>query len=559
MEKQMITEQNDLLRSIILRCRSAFWSVIFFSFLVNLLMLTVPLFTLQLYDRVLVSQSADTLFYLTFIAIFFIAVYAALEFLRSRILIEVAHWLDNQLSPIILTNSIDRLLLGNRYAYQSQHDIGVIKNFLKSPSFFSFLDMPWFPIFLIAIFFISGILGLITLMGAIILFLFAYFNQKISAHDLQAASKITEHNLYDVDTILNNAETVQATGMLHAFIEKWIIKNNKVMVFQSASAKHVGFISASSKFLRILIQIILLAVGAYLAMQGELTGGAMIAASIIAGRALAPVEQFISAWKEFFSAKESLIRLRNFIQLPELRTKHIALPKALGNIECDNLIYMPVGIEQPLLQNINFKLSAGEGLAILGPSGAGKSTLARMMLGVFKPTRGAVRLDGADVYSWDRADFGKQVGYLPQDNGLIEGSIKDNIACLETNYSDEDVIAAAKMANAHDMILHLPKAYNTLVNEFQLSGGQAKRVALARAFYKNPCFIVLDEPETHLDVEGERALLNAIEKIKAKQQATLIIVTRHLKLIQLMEKTLVLREGKIQALGATPEILAKMQ
>ncbi|MCX7121588.1 MAG: type I secretion system permease/ATPase [Gammaproteobacteria bacterium] len=554
----MQLKNNDLIRDILLRCCSAFWSVTFFSFLVNLLMLTVPLFTLQLYDRVLVSQSADTLLYLTSIAIFFIAVYAVLEFLRSRILMEVARWLDKQLNPLILTKSADRILLGDRYGYQSQHDMSTIKNFLKSPSFFAFLDMPWFPIFLIAIFFISDVLGVITLFGAILLFFLAYFNQKISAHDLAAASKMTTNNVCDIDAILNHAETVQATGMMTAFIEKWTVKNNKVMEFQSASANHVGLISASSKFLRILIQIILLAVGAYLAMQGKLTGGAMIASSIIAGRALAPVEQFISAWKEFFSAKESLMRLKNFIQLPELRTKHIDLPKAMGNIDCDNLVYMPIGAEQPLLQNIHFKLNAGESVAILGPSGAGKSTLSRLILGVFKATRGAVRLDGADVYHWDRTDFGKQVGYLPQNNGLIDGSIKDNIARLTTDYSDDDVVAAAKMANAHDMILRLPKGYNTMVNEFQLSGGQAKRVALARAFYKNPCLIVLDEPETHLDVDGERALLDAIEKIKAEKSATIIIVTRHLKLIKLMEKTLVLRDGKIQAFGATDEILAKM-
>ena len=543
----------------LMRCRSAFYSVAFFSALVNLLMLTVPLFTLQLYDRVLVSQSADTLLYLTVIAVFFIAIYAALEFLRSKILTEISHWLDTQLSPIVLTHSMDRLLLGNKYGYRAQHDINTLKNFLKSPSFFAFLDMPWFPIFLIAIFFISGVLGVVTLIGAGILFFLAYLNQKINSHDLHAASHLDTRNVASVDVILNHAETVQAMGMMGSFIKKWMSKNDHVLEFQAKSAHHVSIISSGSKFFRILIQIAILAIGAFYAMKSELTGGAMIAASIIAGRALAPVEQFISAWKEFFTAKEALNRLQEFIRLPEVRTKNIALPKAVGNIHCDNLIYMPSGCEQPLLQNINFKLNAGESLAILGPSGAGKSTLSRVMLGIFKPTRGTVRLDGADVYTWDRDAFGQQVGYLPQNNGLIDGSIKDNIACLAVEYKDEDVVAAAKMANAHDMILRLPKGYNTHISEFQLSGGQAKRVALARAFYKNPCFIVLDEPETHLDVDGERALLNAVEKAKSSHHATLVIVTRHLKLIQMMDKTLLLQDGKIQAFGGTAEILAKMQ
>lgn len=555
----MATLPTSVLRDILMRCRSAFYSVAFFSVLVNILMLTVPLFTLQLYDRVLVSQSADTLLYLSAIAIFCIAIYAALEFLRSKLLVEVSHWIDGQLSPIILNHSVDRLLLGNKYGYQAQRDIGIVKNFLRSPSFFAFLDMPWFPIFLIAIFIISGVLGVVTLLGAGALFFLAYLNQKINTHDLRTASQIDSNNINSVDVILNHAETVQAMGMLGAFIEKWVIRNTQVLTFQSHSANHVGAISALSKFFRILIQIAILAIGAYYAMQGELTGGAMIAASIIAGRALAPVEQFISAWKEFFLTKESLKRLQDFIALPEIRSKNISLPKAVGNIECDSLVYMPENCERPLLQNISFHLQAGEGLAILGPSGAGKSTLSRIMLGIFKATRGCVRLDGADVYSWDRDDFGKQVGYLPQNNGLISGTIKENIACLENNYAEEDVVAAATMANAHEMILHLPKGYNTHVNEFQLSGGQAKRVALARAFYKNPCFIVLDEPETHLDVDGEHALLNAIEKIKSAHHATLVIVTRHLKIIEMMDKTAILQEGKMQAFGPTAEILEKMR
>ena len=555
----MTNPMDETLQKTLAGCRFAFVAVAAFSILINLLMLTVPIYTLQLYDRVLASQSTDTLLYLTLIAVFCIVIYAFLEWLRGRISAEVAHWLDGHLSPAMIAKGIDRLLLGDRYAYQSQRDIGLLKNFLKSPSFFTFLDLPWFPIYVVAVFIISGLLGVITLIGAGILFFLAYLNQKMSSADLHRANQLSSRNQNSVDVVLDHAETVQAMGMMSAFLEKWTVNNQEMLALQSHSAQHVGSISATSKFFRIIIQIAVLAVGGYLAIEGDLTGGAMIASSIIAGRALAPVEQFISAWKDFFSAKEALQRLRKFISLPQLREKNIALPKAVGNVACEQLIYMPPGAEQPLLNNIQFALLAGESLAVLGSSGAGKSTLARLLLGVFKPTRGAVRLDGADVYTWDRKDFGAQVGYLPQDNGLIPGTVKDNIACLEKNYDESDVVAAAKMANAHEMILHLPKGYNTLIHEFQLAGGQAKRVALARTFYKNPRFIVLDEPETHLDVDGEKALLQAVEKILSEKATTLIIITRHLKLIQMMEKTLVLKNGLMQAIGPTQEILTQLQ
>lgn len=549
----------DVLRDIATACRKAFLYIALFSAIVNILMLTVPIYTLQLYDRVLMSQSYDTLIYLSIIVIFCIAVYAALELLRSRMLIEVGRWFDHRFGPILLTQSIDRILHGNRYGFEAQRDIGTVKNFLKSPSVFAFLDLPWFPIFLIAIFFISWVLGVITLIGAGILFFLAYLNQVLSHHDLTRASKIIAGNNTSVDMILHHAETVQAMGMQNAFIKKWFHNNEQLLNFQSDSGYRVGIVSALSKFFRIFIQVMILTVGAALVIHGELTGGGMIAASIITGRALAPVEQFISAWKEFFSAKEAVKRLRQFMNLPELRSQGITLPKAVGKIECDNVVYMPSGCAQPLLQQIHFTLLPGETLAILGPSGAGKSTLARLMLGVWPTTRGAVRLDGANVYTWNREDFGSQVGYLPQDTALMDGSIKENIACFQANFSDADVVAAAQLANAHDMILHLPKGYDTPVDAYQLSGGQAKRVALARAFYKNPCFVVLDEPETHLDPEGETALIEAIQKLKQQHQATLVIVTRHIKLIQLMDKTLVLRDGKMQAIGPTNDILNKMR
>lgn len=239
--------------------------------------------------------------------------------------------------------------------------------------------------------------------------------------------------------------------MMPAFVKQWFSKNNAVLHFQSESANYMGLISSSSKFMRFFIQEMLLTIGAYFAMHGELSGGAMIAASIISGRALAPVEQCISAWKEFYSANAAWERINTFTKLPEMRPKSISLPKANGKIECDHLIYMPPHSKHPLLQDIHFSLSPGESMAILGPSGAGKSTLGRMLLGIWPATRGAVRLDGADVYTWDREAFGQQVGYLPQDNGLMPGTIKENIACLNEGDSDEAVISAAKMANAHEM------------------------------------------------------------------------------------------------------------
>lgn len=550
---------NEKARIILAALKKASVSVISFSVLINLLMLTVPIYMLQLFDRVLVSQSTDTLIYLCIIALFALAIYGLLDFLRTRILNETSTWLDQKLNTFLFSKAIDYKIQGDSYARQAQSDVSRMTQFLKSPSVNAFLDAPWFPIYLIAIFIISSVLGFLALIGAVILLALAVVNQRLSAHELYRASNMALSAPHQQEVIYNQAESIQAFGMLKNIYQHWFKNNTEYLRFQTDSAYRVSLIATISKFIRLVVQVGILTGGAYLVIKGELTGGAMIAASIITARALAPVEQSISAWKDFFMARESLLRVNTLLEKPDIRRKEIALSQVSGKLSADSLIFMPPGLNKPILNNINFTLNAGESLAVLGPSASGKSTLARLMLGVFPPTRGAIRLDGADVYTWSRPHFGEQVGYLPQDNGLIEGTIKENICCFATNVNDKKIVETAQLTNAHEMILKLPQGYDTPISDYRLSGGQIKRIALARAFYGEPKLVILDEPEANLDTVGEAALLSLLKRVIQEKAVTLVVITRHMKLIEMMNHVLVLKEGAVQAFEPTSVILEKLK
>jgi len=548
-----ITENK--LKAILQASRKGFIYVAIFSFLINLLMLTVPIYMLQIFDRVLSSGSYDTLLYLTLIAIIALVVYGILEIVRGRIVVEISHWMDNQLGPRVLSQSVENILSGDVYGYQALRDVANIRGFLSGSSVFAFLDMPWVPIYILVVFLLHITLGVIALLGAVALFILAVLNEIASSKPLQKANQNNMANQNYVNSALKNAENMQAMGMVSHFIQKWFMHNEIVLNLQTKSSQDSGVITSISKFVRLVLQLLILSVGAYYVIKGELTPGAMIAASIITARALAPLEQSIGAWKYYITARQAYFRIKNLINAPDLRFSSIELPKPKGVLECDKVIYVAPGGDVPLLQGIQFKMEPGETLAVIGNSGAGKSTLGRLILGVWPATRGDIRLDGANVYTWNRTDFGYHVGYLPQDTGLFDTSIKENIACMNENAKDQDIIAAAQLAGAHDMILRLPHGYDTPATGFHLSGGQARRVALARALYGSPCLVVLDEPETNLDNEGEAALLNAITTLKNNRAATLIVISRHPGVVKLMDKVLVLLEGKMQAFGATESIL----
>ncbi len=535
--------------------RAAFVYVGLFSFLINMLMLTVPIYMLQIFDRVLSSQSYETLLYLTLIAIVALIVMGLLDVARTRILVRISRWLDNKLSPLALIRSADNLLAGDTYGAQSLKDVSTVRQFLGGVSIFPFFDAPWVPVYLLVVFLVDPVLGFIATGGAVILFVLAVVNEIVSRKPLSEANTHHIQNQYYIDSALNNSETIQAMGMLPAIVKKWFSNNQNVLNLQCKASDYSGAILAASKFFRLTLQLAILGVGAYFVITGTITAGAMIAASIITARALAPIQQSIGAWKHFLSAKQAYERLKVFIGRPEMRISTVELPKAKGNIKFENVFYVPPGRKKPILYGVSFSVEPGELVAVIGPSGAGKSTLARLLLGVWPPTNGAVRLDGASVYTWDRVDFGAQVGYLPQNAKLFAGTVKENIARMNES-SDESVIKAAKLAGAHDMILHLPQGYDSVAGDFSLSGGQSQRIALARAFYGDPCLLVLDEPETSLDKEGEKSLIAALNKAKEKG-ITVLFVSQRPAIAQIADKILVLQNGRVQAFGNTSDVLQK--
>jgi len=535
----------------------SFIAVAAFSLLVNILMLTVPLYMLQIFDRVLASHSTETLIYLTIIAVVALLVLGMLDVARSRVLVRVGRWLDNQLGPLALNKAPDEVLQGGVYASQSLRDIASIRGFLSSPSIFALFDAPWVPVYLLVVFFLHPLLGIIIAVGVIILFCLALLNENLTSKILAQANQQHLSNTQNVDRTLMNSEVIQSMGMLPQIVKRWFTENESILSLQSLASDRGGLILSISKVFRLWLQLGMLGTGAYLVIQNEITPGVMIAASIIGARALAPIEQTIGTWKQWKATRRAYARLMQYFQQHSKRGKGMELPEPLGKIKVENITYIPPGTKNPIIQGINFALEPGEVLALIGPSGSGKSTLARLMLGIWKPFSGAARLDGADVYEWERTQFGKKVGYLPQNVDLFSGSIKENIARLSES-DDESVIQAAKMAGAHELILQLPGGYDFDINMFNLSGGQRQRIALARAFYGNPCFIILDEPNSNLDREGEDALVAAIENAK-KKQTTMVIISHREPLVQYAHKVMILSQGRVQAYGPRDEVLASLQ
>lgn len=553
----MLGKQRTKLEAAFEACRRSFAYVGIFSCLVNILMLTIPIYMLQIFDRVLASQSYETLIFLSIIAIFSLLVLGLLDVARAKILIRVSHWLDNALSPFALSLSADALLQGNHYGRQSLRDIATLRTFLSGTSIFALFDAPWSPVYLFVIFLLHPVLGVIATVGAIILFVIALYNELSTRVPLGIANVQSIKTQQRIDSTLNNAEVIQAMGMLPGIIQKWFHENEIVLKLQSLASDRSAQLLSVAKFFRMVLQLTILGVGAFFVIEYELTPGGMIAASILMARALAPVEQAIGAWKQWVSARQAYYRLKDYMSKDSPRGEKMALPKPSGHLVIENMTYVAPGTTTPILRNLNFEVKPGETLVIIGPSGAGKSTLARLMLGILKPSFGCVRLDGADVFSWDRTNFGQHVGYLPQDVDLFNGTVKENIARMG-EASDEAVIAAATLARAHQMILHLPGGYEAIVDGFSLSGGQRQRIALARAFFGEVKFVVLDEPNSSLDDEGDHALLETIQAAREKN-ITIVLVTHRPSVIQYADTILVLNQGRMQTIGPKAEVIEQLR
>jgi len=540
-------------------CTGAFGAIIVFSLCINLLMLASSIYMMQVFDRVLVSRSGETLVMLTVIAVLALSTMAGLDIVRTRIMQKVGGWLDDQISPVVLDMSIT-VALGRegRKSPEKLRDLSEIKAFLSGPSAIPILDAPWMPVFVGFMFLLHPMIGWISVSGAVVLLALAILNDWITRHSSAAASAASAKSLGFADAAIQRADIVEAMGMRESVLARWNRLNQTALAAQNMSGGRAGFLTGVTKFARQLLQIGILGIGAWLVIGGSLSPGGMIAASILMGRALAPVDQAVTTWRSARSAIDAWRRVRSLLEreVPDTTTTELPVPD--GKITVEGVSFVHMGMDRPALRNVSFEIAAGETLAIIGPSAAGKSTLARLLVGIDAPHTGHVRLDGMEISRWNGAERGKYIGYLPQEIGLIGETVTDAIARLQDN-DDALVIGAAKLAGVHETIMKLPKGYDMPIGASgsALSGGERQRIALARAVYGGPRFVLLDEPNSNLDAQGEKALQRAIDILKTCG-TTVIVVAHRPSILRHIDKILVMQDGMVRMIGPRDEVLARV-
>jgi len=556
----MRNAQENALKVALKACKGSFISVGFFSFFVNALMLVPSFYMLQVYGRVVTSGSISTLVMLTLIMTLLMATMGSLEWTRSRIMVRLSTRLDVLLSRDVYRASFKRALDsgGMDASAQPLNDLTGLRQFLTGNGLFAFFDTPWLPVYIGVMFLFHPWYGWFAVGCALILLCLAVLNEKLTGKAIGDANKQNiAANLY-TNKNLRNAEVIESMGMLETLMGRWGTRQRQMLLLQSQASDKGGMITSFSKTFRMLVQSLILGLGAYLAVKQEITPGLMIAGSILLGRALAPIDLMIGSWKGFIAARSQYARLNEILDQQQAEPERMSLPAPEGNILVENLIVGAPGSKTPILKNISFAVPAGSVVGVIGPSASGKSTLARALLGVWAPQHGVVRLDGADINNWDKRELGPYVGYLPQDIELFEGSISENIARFRDVEPDK-VIRAAKTAGVHEMILQLPEGYDTVIGTggINLSGGQRQRVGLARAIYGNPRLIILDEPNSNLDEVGERALAQAIQQLK-ETGATIFVITHRTSILTQLDRLLVMSNGTIGLYGPRDKVMAEL-
>lgn len=540
--------------------RKTFYSLAAFSCVINFLGLTPALFMLQVYDRVLSSRNETTLLMLVLLVGGLYLISALLEYARSSVLIRVGNKLDMTLNQRVFTSAFERnLRLSGGNPSQALNDLTTVRQFMTGNSLFAFIDTPWTPIYMGVAFLVHPILGFVMLGGSIVLIILAFFNNLSTRKPLADANGAAVQAAQFADSHLRNAEVIESMGMLPGIRARWMKMHAHVLALQTLASDRGAKFTGVTRFFRMYLQSLILGVGALLVLAGDITPGMMIVCSLLMGKALAPVEQVIGAWKHMISARESYKRLDELLESAPPRGETLSLPAPKGHVLVENLIAGAPGQPAPILRGVNFEVQAGEVVGVIGPSASGKSTLARLLVGVWGPRAGSVRLDGADIYLWNKDELGPHLGYLPQDIELFDGTIAENI-CRFGPVNSEKIIQAAQRAGVHDMILRLPNGYDTPLGRggISLSGGQKQRLGLARAMYDNPAMVVLDEPNSNLDDVGERALLTAIHDLK-KRGTTVFLITHRMNVLQAVDKLLVMREGTVAMFGSRQQVLAALQ
>jgi ATP-binding cassette subfamily C exporter for protease/lipase len=533
-------------------------ALVFFSLLANLLLLASAIYMLQIYDRVLSSGSIDTLFWLTLAVIGAIAVYGLLEQARRMILGRISQWLDDQLSVAVIERAMEARLAGSSLE-AGLKDVSDLRGFVAGDGILAFLDAPWTPVFLAFICLLHPALGLVGVVGAILLFCGALANELLTRRKGQEAAAGLRHNQAAAGQYIDGAETLRSLGMFEPALQRWEEKQQSLMAIQEQLFERTTIIGSLSRSLRLALQVAVLGLGAYFVLRGELTPGAMIAASIVLSRALAPIERSIGAWRGLVTARAARRNLmRLFADTGSVETSGVILPRPQGRLQVENLQYYAPGTQQALLNKVSFAVEAGKTCGVIGSSGSGKTTLCRLIVGTLRPSLGHVRLDGAEVANWPSDQLGVHVGYLPQQVDLFPGTIAENIARLR-DIDSSAVIATAQAAGIHEMILRLPNGYQTEVgpNGMRISRGQRQRIALARALFGDPPLIVLDEPNTGLDGEGEMALFNVLRHLK-EQGRTIILVSHQMNLLSTADHILFIHDGSLSMFGTRDEVLGAL-
>lgn len=544
------------LKKSLLSAKKSFIMVGLFSMFINILMLVPPLYMLQLYDRVLGSRSQDTLIMLTLIVVVLFITMGLLEVVRSRVLVIVGNKLDSMLSQRIFDSlfELERKAPG-RSSSMPLNDLTQVRQFMTGNGLFAFFDAPWMPIYIIVLFIFHPAFGFFAIFAAIVLVGITIANEYSTKDKLAEANNLSRASTIYVDSNIRNAEVVNAMGMRNNISKVWADKYYGFLNAQNIASDSAGVWSNLSKSLRVMFQSLILGLGAYLAINMEVTPGMMIAASIIMGRALAPLDLIIGSWKGFSSARSSYERIEGLLNDFPKDKEYMQLPAPKGEITLENVVVIPPSGTVPSLKGISMKIEKGDVVGIIGPSAAGKSSLARVMLGLWPLSNGVARIDKADISQWDREDLGKYVGYLPQDIELFEGTVSQNIARFG-EVEPEKVVEAASKAGVHEMILKLNEGYDTKIGPggASLSGGQRQRIGLARALYNNPVFVVLDEPNSNLDDVGEAALVEAIKSLRAAG-TTVVIITHRTNVLQATNKLALINNGVLELYGNTNDVL----
>lgn len=546
---------KDLLRQL----RPVMYAVVAMSFFLNLLILPLSLYSLQVLDRVMSTGSIPTLLWLTLMMVVSFSLVGALFTLRGMVLTRASDWFHEQVTAQILPLVLSQSAVGGPGA-QPMRDATTLRQCISGNGFATLLDAPWAMLYIAVLFIVHSMLGLLVTAGAALLLLLAWMNELGLRDLLKESGQRALRNVQALECSTRNAEVTQAMGMTEALARRWQTMQADVMTQQLRAADRAALLQGITKFVRLTLQVLVTCVAAWFALKGELSVGAIIAATILASRALSPFETTIASWKLLVESWAAYGRLQQLLTDSVGRGESLSLPAPAGALTVEQLTYLAPHRESPVLQDVTFALAPGEALGIIGPSGSGKSTLARLIMGVHLPASGVVRLDSADISRWPRQEFGQHVGYVPQDVELFGGNVRDNISRFSAEASSSAIIRAAQIAGAHELILHLPQGYETNIGfgGAHLSAGQRQRIALARAFYGEPRLLVLDEPDANLDQAGQQGLRVALQLAK-QRGITTILITHRKSLLSHAHKLLLLRDGKVESFGPAEQVMSALQ